>query len=891
MGIEINSEKNSNKKKLLEFIRDISKTVITTALERNKDDKIRWIDMKFNPVNGENIYNRNKWYSKRMIYSWIQGRALETICEYLKFMEENEVDLCSRDELLKVGDSIYKNLFPLVSDWSKGNKSVSIPFVFDCDLKQSGEDENVFPTISDMFVFRGLALYASVRQKKNDINFLVQNLRYISKIAVNGNLINDQIDYNTGKFAFTPKNSIGLEGNMLAIGASSILYRITDDKKDLEIGYNAIYDTITRHGFKNENGKLFVVDYVKDGNVIFNKDGNLENNPGHTLEICGMGLQFLRENSKFLVSKKNFNEIKETLINLAVYHFTNGLTPVGTVYLGIDINKKKPIKPISPWWSSFESLRTLSEVYFSNRDTKILELILNLKSNLIKTYLTKSKTKVPIQTVDDNGNIIETIPATADLDPGYHTSIPLFDVYQLFSCFYAGFSTVNIVLENGVRLQGHAARLGLAEKIHDPLSIHTVILNSGLKRTALVVCDLVELGQNIVDEITAEVNITYGIEKDCFLISTVHTHTGPASMKLGDMSPSETFRNNLKTAVLKSINIALNNFEEVEVGISQNEVDSIGVNRRFFENGKIVMKPNFEGDIDKTVVTVAFYNRKNILKGLMLQVSLHPTTLGVDIHKYSADYLGGLYKEISERYGVDVVVMQGACGDVRPCILGKDGKNFTDGDFEDCRRIGKAIADKVEESIKSINIQKLNKINNIYFVKEKIKLPVEIESLVSVNKTLATAKYELNHIDEITKDMDPFTKAHDSTAMLLKDDISWCEEMIEKYHNNSVNNHIEADIAFMSLDNLIGIAFLPGEAFTSIGKEIKRILKQNHVIICGYYSGSVGYIPNKKAFTEGGYEVNQAFRSYRFPGPFKPDVGNQIVSKIVEMDSKLEAIK
>jgi len=885
MDNEINIIKESNKILLLECIRCITGTVIKTALKRNEEDEIRWIDMKFDPVTGKNIYDKNKWYSKNQVYSWIQGRSLETICEFLDFMTDEELELCNRKELVEVGDSIYEHLKPLVENWEYGKSSRSIPFVFDRGLKETSEKKALYPSISDMFVYKGLLIYAFKRKKVADVSSLIHNLRYISRVAVEGNLINDQIDYETGLMEIVPGTNIGLEGNMLAIGSSSLLYKVTKDKKDLDLGFDALLDTLKKHTSVNANGKTFVIDYIDlDGKPVKRDDGSFENNPGHTLEICGMGLQFLRENAAELICKKEYDYVKKELIEIGFLHFKNGLTPMGTVYLGLDINLGKPIKAISPWWSSFESMRTLSEIYFFNRSDDVLDMLFKLKKDLNEVYLERSITGIPIQTVDDFGKIVSTIPATADLDPGYHTAIPLFDVYRLFSNFFAGFSKVDIDLEEGVRLQGHASRLGLADGILDPLSVHAIIMNSGFKRTVVIVCDLIELNQEMVDSLVCQINKEFGINNDCIMISTIHTHTGPAAIRLGNLKPTKVFKTNLMKAVLKAVEKAEKDFEEVKVGVYRNQVEGIGVNRRFLEGGKVVMKPNFKGSIDRDLVTVAFYDKEDTLKGLLLQVSLHPTTLGVNIHKYSADYLGGLYREISNRHNVNVVVMQGACGDVRPCILDESGTGFVDGTYEDCIRIGNEIAEKVDEALENIQKKGLVSIKEVHSQKGKYRLKVKVESYSKVLQTLKLSQDMLINIDELTKNLDPFSKAHDGTALLLKDDIYWCQEMLENYDKGKVLDYVEADFAVLGLDEFISVAFLPGEAFASIGERIKKSLNSSEVMICGYYSGSVGYIPNKEAFKEGGYEVNQAFRSYGYAGPFEENVEDKVVNEIIKLN-------
>jgi len=49
----------------------------------------------------------------------------------------------------------------------------------------------------------------------------------------------------------------------------------------------------------------------------------------------------------------------------------------------------------------------------------------------------------------------------------------------------------------------------------------------------------------------------------------------------------------------------------------------------------------------------------------------------------------------------------------------------------------------------------------------------------------------------------------------------------------------------------------PGEMFSNIGKQVKAVSPATYAHLMGYTNGYVGYFPEQKAYSEGGYEVSR----------------------------------
>jgi hypothetical protein len=51
---------------------------------------------------------------------------------------------------------------------------------------------------------------------------------------------------------------------------------------------------------------------------------------------------------------------------------------------------------------------------------------------------------------------------------------------------------------------------------------------------------------------------------------------------------------------------------------------------------------------------------------------------------------------------------------------------------------------------------------------------------------------------------------------------------------------------------------LPGEIFAELGQAIKRNSPFKHTIVVELANGSIGYVPDRKAYAQGAYEVVSA---------------------------------
>jgi hypothetical protein len=69
---------------------------------------------------------------------------------------------------------------------------------------------------------------------------------------------------------------------------------------------------------------------------------------------------------------------------------------------------------------------------------------------------------------------------------------------------------------------------------------------------------------------------------------------------------------------------------------------------------------------------------------------------------------------------------------------------------------------------------------------------------------------------------------------------------------------LEAEVQVIALGDRVAWVGLPGEIFVELGRAIKLASPFPHTIISSLANGSVGYVPDRKAYPQGNYEVVSA---------------------------------
>ncbi len=907
-----------------------------------------WVDMKFDPRTGEERDSASQLYRKDRIYGWIQGRALESLAAHLGWIRDHDIPgLPDRDELQAVGDALYHRLFSVCLP--SGATAPHVYFVMDPQGKPVSDPAydyrpNVSPnhgaagsraTLSQLFTLRGLFAYASQRSYISDLERLLPLLRQSVDAALEGNCLNDQLVFNPDGTSYSLPLRRGYEGEMIALGACELLFSQTGCREDLQRG-KALVEKVCAHFLHiNQAGEPSLVEALDGKGLALVEEGRIRTNPGHALEFVGLSLQLFRNAAR--VGQRGDTqgsadklgcepgalpelspEIKSLLKRIAWTCAKAGRAPHGGIYRSIDADNGSPLDSACPWWSSFEAARTFAELYLAADDDaerlRCVQTAASFFDTIENAYLKPSSIGFPVQTISATGEVIQRIPATPDLDSGYHNGLPLIDVFQIIqdsSCLFCGAGEVELPPRLGVLLQGHVARTRKATEQKDPLKVRACRINAGEGQALLISADVLEFSKAWAAKMERRLSKLCGIDKTEVFLFATHTHTAPAAIDLGLLKQDKPFLRSLETAILKAAQAAQQTMAPSAPLFVESKLGLVGINRRSQDpaTGKILMRPNPAGPLDDSLSSFFFIDEQGRPKALLFNMALHPTSLGVSLSCASADYPGLAADHLRKAFeGAIAIPLQGACGDVRPNITSPDGTEFAEGSYQDAQRIAASLVQTLHATLvktqeaslagaqqpQAENLGSNNEVKVLWLKSRALKVAVknallpygaapsleELEALIRECETQIQYAAEGTDTAPTLQTLQSFAATHGAPLLEAHSFLAWarrtkrqCFDAKGRYKGPKATR---ARFGLVSLGEELQLFAIPGELFCSIGMDLKKSAQPAHLLVCGYAGGTVGYMPSEDAFAQGGYEVESAYRYYGAPAALSPNTERRI---------------
>ncbi len=889
-------------------IRSIVAPTIATAARRCAEGPGApgWIDMKFDPADGRERDAFLSFYRKDRVYGWIQGRALESFAAHLCWAEGLSGHRVFDQGLARAAaERLYRKI--METCFLPGVAVPSASFVMDPSGAPLGRGFGPgATTLTQLFVLRGILAYASYAGYPEDAARAAAALRTVIDAALRGECLDDQMKFDGFGGESYDQERRGYEGQMISIGACELLLAQSGSPEDAARGLRCVSEVLDRFLLRGKDGQPFIIDALDGRGGPLREGGRLRVNPGHAIEFVGLALQFMRRAARmgFDLSggspgrAAEIAEIKANLKAVALGCDRAGRAPHGGIVRSIDAETLEVLNGTCPWWSSFEAARTFGELYAGACDDafreRCLEGIGSYLSCIAEVYLAPSSIGIPVQTVSFEGKVVPIIPATPDIDAGYHTGIPLLDLYGIAGAecgLRCGAGERRLPPRLGARLQGHIARTKPADGELDPLRARCLWMESARDRALFLSADILEFSGVWAEAFIERVCQRYGLAAESVFLMATHTHTAPCAIDLGLLGADRAFLEELAEAMLGAIEEAKGRLEP-SVLLTGASTAKVGVNRRVRDpaTGKIAMRPNLGGENDEEVLCVFVFGEDGGLRSALFNVSVHPTTLGVAIHHISADYPGRAAASLARNLGGGLVAIpvQGACGDIRPKVLGPGGMEFAEGSPADVERLGDAVAGAVRRALgQSLARHAAGKLplvdgGGLKVISKVVELPFAfIPGVEELSRIEEESRREIRRIAAGQGSEVGFAGSHENPALAAQTYLAWAKGLKEKSFGPEGRyagaEGVRARFSLCSLGPSLRLFSIPGEAFCAIGKQLKR-LGGATTIICGYCAGTVGYIPTKEAFAEGGYEVESAYRYYGQPAPLSPETERIIYS-------------
>ncbi|MGB9588466.1 MAG: hypothetical protein ACPL7O_09845, partial [Armatimonadota bacterium] len=195
---------------------------------------------------------------------------------------------------------------------------------------------------------------------------------------------------------------------------------------------------------------------------------------------------------------------------------------------------------------------------------------------------------------------------------------------------------------------------------------------------------------------------------------------------------------------------------------------------------------------------------------------------------------GAAAREVERRLGGQAMFMQGCCGNLNPRWRGT---------FEDVERSGKLVANSVLQAISQMVSAEDTKLN---VDQEVLNLPLDVPPSEELNDDLMEIQKRLNEV--------PTSGADKEWLEAMKD---WADSALTALSHGQTTTTFEVQRFSIGNNHIIA---LPGEVFVEYALNLKS--EFTGLLVAGYANGNIGYVPTAGAFSEGGYEVETAYKLY-----------------------------
>lgn len=373
----------------------------------------------------------------------------------------------------------------------------------------------------------------------------------------------------------------------------------------------------------------------------------------------------------------------------------------------------------------------------------------------------------------------------------------------------AQITKVEITPKEPCYLCGHAIRLDLSQGVMDPLYVSALIIQDEDKKNIFLSYDLILIDEELSMKIKAVVAKEVLCNEDNVIVSFIHTHAAPETGEKSVFNDPEKgarvgYRDFLVESARKAVSLANQNLEDVEIFYASTLIDG------FYSNRNDKNRP-----CDKSANLFKLLRKDQSALAVMVNMTCHPTVLGPQNYLISADLFGAIRSALSDIYHCDVLMMQGAAGDMgnRQYRQGNDQKELF--------RMRDGIVPQLIDSNISYNKIETNRIEwHKYDYQKQYKIDLdELKLRLKKNEEELSVESDENQIK------------------LLSSGITMLKQVIQEGSNITLS--LKGNI--IRIDKII-IVCVPCELFNQLGVKIKNCFLDYHVIIWGYCDYSVGYL-------------------------------------------------
>lgn len=380
-----------------------------------------------------------------------------------------------------------------------------------------------------------------------------------------------------------------------------------------------------------------------------------------------------------------------------------------------------------------------------------------------------------------------------------------------------------------------------------------VVIEKAPVRVAIVSCDVLFVGGDLVDRALGRIEQSTKIPPSHVLVHATHTHHAPSVTSVHGYGPNETFVKRLEDAIVRSV-------EQADAGLTGDarfffdlaEEKTIGQNSRLrLRDGKIFwVGPRDDavgptGPFDPELPVIAFRSPNDRLLALLFNHSTH--TIGTRKPGVrSPSFYGLAAQELEAELGGVCAFLEGASGSTH--------------------NLGAVTTAQAVDRLKTVIKASLAGAK-----------PRPVERLVSVKRPFT---FRVRTFDEAEEDRKVVEYCRqrmpggaDFTIGVFRDMRKILASQQGQQRTTTIQVILIGDVA------VVGV---PAEYFTVLGIDIKIRSPFPDTYVAELSNDWIGYLPDREAHQLGGYQTWTGLHSYAEPG-----TGERMADEVVKMLAEL----
>lgn len=411
-----------------------------------------------------------------------------------------------------------------------------------------------------------------------------------------------------------------------------------------------------------------------------------------------------------------------------------------------------------------------------------------------------------------------------------------------------GVARADITPAVGIPMVGFAGR-GPSTDVHDPLYATCLAVRDGDSAFLLIQCDLLQLKADTVALFRHRVEAATGVTGERIMLSCTHTHYGP-SVDRDETDIVDAYRGHLAHQLAGVALEALGEMTGARLGVAWGECD-IAVNRReHVEDGSIRLGNNPDGPVDRALGVARIDTADGAPLACLVNFACHPVSQSGATRSLSSDFPGSMRDVVEELTGAHAFYLQGACGDLNPILM--------EHAYEPARTLGVRLGCSVVDLWERVAPRP---VMGVAASQTRRRLPRYMYGSEENARELAA------ELDAQIARLEASGSAEGSAwwAKLRRERVA---EAVKSWASGHALDPVDAEMHAARVGDL-ALLSAPAEIFTENGALVKRESSAADTFFLGYTNGSIGYVPTRQAYPEGGYEVTHACQ-------VDPDAGDMI---------------